>query len=251
MITNKRILASLLAASAGLAFAAPAQAQVNGIAYANPTAVVGTSKAFGAANQQISTTYKTSFDQMQQRRTALDNELKPLYAQLDSNKDGNVSEEEARAAAAAKNPAVDKIKTAQTNAQNDLARLSNPAQRAELFAIESVLRQYEAAQLRVVTARKISVVLQPDVIMYAPESADISKAITDEIDKTTPTVSIAPPADWQPARETLAIQQQLIQIQQIRAYQAAAQQQQGARPAAPAAGQPARPAPKPAKPEPR
>ena len=253
MITKKRIIASLLAAPAALAFAAPAQAQVSGIAYANPTAVVGTSKAYAAANQLIATTYKTSFDQMQQRRQALENEVKPLATQLDSNKDGNVTDEEIKAAETAKNPAIEKIRTAQTNAQNDMARLSNPAARAELFAIESILRQYEAAQMRVVTARKIAVVLQPDVIMYAPDSANITSAITAELDKTLPTVGIAPPADWQPQRETLAVQQQLIQIQQLRAYQQAAQQQQGAgaRPAgtapAPAAG--SRPAPaKPAEP---
>jgi Skp family chaperone for outer membrane proteins len=232
MITKKAILAAMLAAPAALVIAAPAQAQVSGIAYANPTSVVAGSKAFGTANQQISTTYKAAFEQMQQRRTALDNELKPLVAQLDSNKYGKVSEDEAKAAQTAKNPAVEKIRTAQTNAQNDLARLSNPAARAELFAIESVLRQYEAAQLRVVNARKISVVLSPEVFMYAPDSANISQAITAEIDKVAPTVSIQPPANWQPSRETLAIQQQIAQAAQLQAYQQAAAQQQSAAPAA-------------------
>lgn len=247
MITKKAILAAMLAAPAALVIAAPANAQVAGIAYANPTSVVAASKAFGAANQQISTTYKAAFDQMQQRRTALENELKPLVAQLDTNKDGKVSEEEGKAAQTAKNPAIEKIRTAQTNAQNDLGRLSNPAARAELFAIESILRQYEAAQLRVVNARKISVVLSPEVFMYAPDSANISQAITAEIDKVAPTVSIQPPADWQPSRETLAIQQQIAQAAQLQAYQQAAAQQQrpaaaGAAPAAAGATQPAKPA---------
>jgi len=245
MISRKTILAAMLAAPATLAIAAPANAQVAGIAYANPTSVVAASKAFAAANQQISTTYKSAFDQMQQRRQQLENELKPLVAQLDANKDGKVSEEEGKAAQTAKNPAIEKIRTAQTNAQNDLARLSNPAARAELFAIESVLRQYDAAQLRVVNARKINVVLSPEVFMYAPDSANISQAITAEIDKVAPTVSIQPPANWQPSRETLAIQQQIAQAAQIQAYQQAAaqQQQQGAAPAPAAAGtQPAKPA---------
>ncbi len=248
MITKKAILAAMLAAPAALAIAAPANAQVAGLAYANPTSVVAASKAFGAANQQISTTYKAAFDQMQQRRTALENELKPLVAQLDANKDGKVSEEEGKAAQTAKNPAIEKIRTAQTNAQTDLGRLSNPAARAELFAIELILRQYEAAQLRVVNARKISVVLSPEVFMYAPDSANISQAITAEIDKVAPTVSIQPPADWQPSRETLAIQQQIAQAAQLQAYQqqAAAQQQRpaaaAAAPAATGAAQPAKPA---------
>jgi Skp family chaperone for outer membrane proteins len=238
MTAKKLLLAGLLAAPAALAFAAPANAQVAGIAYASPTTVVGKSKAFAAARQQIETTYKSAFDQMQQRRQALDTQLKPLVTQLDTNKDGQVSDDELRAAQNAKNPAIEQIRTAQTNAQNDLGRLSNPAARAELFAIESVLRQYEPAQLRVVNARKISVVLSPEVFMYAPDSADISDAIVAELDKTTPTVSIQPPANWQPSRDTLAIQQQLAQLAQLRAYQQAATQQQGAAaaPAAPAAG---------------
>ncbi|WP_404339198.1 OmpH family outer membrane protein [Sphingomonas sp. MMS12-HWE2-04] len=251
MTIKKRILAAMLAAPAALAIAAPAHAQAAGIAYASPTTVVGKSKAFAAARQQIETTYKGAFDQMEARRTALATELKPLVAQLDTNKDGNVSDDEAKAAQNAKNPAIEKIRTAQTNAQNDLARLSNPAARSELFAIESVLRQFEAAQLRVVNARKISVVLSPEVFMYAPDSADISDAIVAEIDKTTPTVGIQPPADWQPSRDTQQIQQQLAQIAQLRAYQAAAQaQQQRPAGAAPAAA-PAAAATTGKKPEPR
>ncbi|MCD2324844.1 OmpH family outer membrane protein [Sphingomonas sp. IC-56] len=240
MITKKCILAAILAAPATLAIAAPAQAQVSGIASANPAAVVASSKALTAAHQQISTTYKAAFDQMQQRRQTLETEMKPLIAQIDTNKDGQVSDAELTAAQTAKNPAIEKIRTAQTNAQNDLSRLSNPAARAELFAIESVLRQYEPAMMRVVNARKISVVLAPEVFQYAPDSADISTAITAEIDKTTPTVSIQPPANWQPSRDTQAIQQQIAQAAQIRAYQQAAAQQQGA--AARPAGTPAAPA---------
>lgn len=252
MITKKRIIASLLAAPAAFAFAAPVQAQVSGsIAYANPTSVVGNSKAFAAANQQISTTYKTSFDQIIARRQAMQKDIEPLLTQLDTNKDKNISDDELKAAQTAKSPVLDRLTTLRNTAEADINKLSNPASRAELFAIESILRKYEAAQLAVVTSKKISAVLSPEVFMYAPDSADISAAITAEIDKSTPSVSIAPPADWQPSRETMAIQQQLVQIAQIRAYQQQAQQQRpaGAAPAgaAPAGG--ARPAPaKPADP---
>lgn len=243
MITKKRILAALLAAPAALVVAAPAHAQVNGIATASPVRVIDSSKAFTAAQQQIQTTYKAAFDQINARRQAAQKEAEPLLAQLDTNKDKKVDDSELKAAQAAKNPVLDKIAAIQNAANTDVQKLSNPAARAELFAIESILRQYEPAQLRVVTARKISVVLSPEVFMYAPDSADISDAITAELDKSVPTVSIQPPADWQPARETLAMQQQLAQIEQIRAYQAAAQQQRAAgaapAPAAPAGAKPA------------
>lgn len=243
MITKKRILAALLASPLALAVAAPAHAQVNGIATASVTKVIGSTKAFAAANQQISTTYKSAFDQIQARRQAAQKEAEPviakLLAQYDTNKDNKLSQQEQDAAVKAKSPLLDQLKATQEKADTDVARLTNPAARAELFAIESILRQYDAAQLRVVTARKIGVVLSPDAFMYAPDSADISDAITAELDKTLQTVSIQPPANWQPARETLAIQQQLAQIAQIRAYQAAAQQQQRPQGAAPAAPAPA------------
>ena len=243
MFTKKRILAALLAAPAALVVAAPAQAQVNGIATASPVRVVDSSKAFAAAQQQIQTTFKAAFDQINSRRQAAQKEAEPLLAQLDTNKDKKVDDAEINAAKAAKNPVLDKIAALQNTANTDVQKLSNPAARAELFAIESILRQYDAAQLRVVTARKIGVVLTPEAFMYAPDSADISDAITAEIDKSVPTVGIQPPADWQPARETLAMQQQLAQLEQIRAYQAAAQQQRAGAPApaagAPAAGKPA------------
>ena len=253
MITKKHVLAALAAGSA-IAIAAPASAQVSGIAYANPTSVVAQSKAFTAANQQIATTYKASFDQIQTRRAAIQKEVEPLLAQLDTNKDKQVSDAELQAAQTAKNPVLDRLRTAQSAADTEIQRLSNPAARAELFAIETILRQYEAAQLRVVNAKKISVVLSPEVFMYAPDSADISPAITAEIDKAVPTVTITPPTDWQPSRQTLAIQQQLVQVAQLRAYQA---QQQAAGAATPAAGAhaaaaPAAAAPAPARrPEPR
>jgi Skp family chaperone for outer membrane proteins len=248
MATKTRLLAMLLAAPAALAFTAPANAQVAGsLAYANPTTVVATSKAFGAARQQIATTYKASFDQIEARRAAAQKEAEPLLTQLDTNKDGKLSPEEIKAAQTAKSPVIDKLKASQDSAEADIAKLTNPAARAELFAIESILRQYEAAQLRVVTAKKIGVVLSPEVFMYAPDSADISSAIVAEIDKVSPTVSIQPPADWQPSRDTMQIQQQLVQIAQMRAYQQQQQAQQGpagAAPAPAAAGaRPAAPAP--------
>jgi Skp family chaperone for outer membrane proteins len=249
MITKKAILAAMLAAPAMIAVAAPAHAQVAGIAYANPTSVVAGSKAFGAANQQISTTYKAAFDQIQARRAAAQKEVEPIITQLrtqfDTNKDGQLSQTEQTALQNSKSPLLDRLKTAQDNAQGEIGRLSNPAARAELFAIESILRQYEAAQLRVVNARKINVVLSPEVFMYAPDSANISQAIIAEIDKVAPTVGIQPPADWQPSRETLAIQQQIAQAAQMQALQQQAAAQRGQQPAAaPAAGgtQPAKPA---------
>jgi Skp family chaperone for outer membrane proteins len=221
-------------------------AQVSGIAIASITSVVAGTKAYAAALQQIATTYKGTFDQIEQRRAALLKESEPLLAQLGTIKDNNVSEEEVEASRTAEGRMLNRLKMLKITAEEDIARLNNGAARAEFFAIESISRQFEAAQKRVVNAKKISLVLSPEVVMYAPDSANISAVIAAEIDKFAPTVGIQPPADWEPSRETVAMQQQFSHWRDIRAYQAAQQQRAATlRPAGTPRAAPARP------PEPR
>ncbi|MES2443819.1 MAG: OmpH family outer membrane protein, partial [Pseudomonadota bacterium] len=240
MITKKRIIAAMLAAPAALLFAAPASAQVaGGIATASPLMAIGNSKAYASANQQIDTAYKAAFDQIDARRAAAQKEVEPFLTAIDTNKDKQISDAEVAAAQAAKNPALDRIKAAQDKAQTDIQQMSLPVIRAQAFAIENILRQYGAAQGAVVNAKKITVILTPEAFVYAPPAVDVTPAITAELDKALPTVSIAPPATWQPSREALGLQQQLQQLDQRRAEAAA--QQAAARPAgaAPAGAPPA------------
>ena len=81
----KPIFMAALAAGT-IAIPSLAQAQVNGIATANPIIAIAGAKALQSANQQIQTTYKSYMDQIQakleQRQT--------LLLQLDKNKDKNV-----------------------------------------------------------------------------------------------------------------------------------------------------------------
>ena len=253
MTISKRILAGAVAAPAVLAFAAPAHAQVSGaIATTDPLIIIAKTKAYDAANKAIETTFKSTEDQINARRTAASNELKPLIAQIDTNKDGDLSEDEVQRAQTAKSPALQKIVDAQNKANQDIQRMSLPVARAEGFAIENILTQYDAAQLRVVNARKIGVILKPSAFVYAPEAVDITDAIVAEIDKAAATVSIQPPQNWQPQQRTVSVQQALGEARQ-RAYQLAvlrqqqqqAQQQRAAQPGAAAPAQPAK------KPEPR
>lgn len=251
MIMNKRMLAALLAAPAALTFAAPVQAQVSGsVATINPIAVVARSKAYIAAQQQIQATYKSAFDQIQARQTRFQTEVKPLIGTIDTNKDGDISEQEDAAAAARKDPNYARVAQLQQTANTDLQNLQLPVLKADIYAIEKILDLYDASQQRVVTARKVGVIVAPSAVLWAPDGIDITDAVLAEVDKT-PSVAIAPPADWRPQQRAVELQQQLSEIKRRQAY-AAAQQQQGARPAtAPATG--ARPAPGiPAKPpEPR
>ncbi|KTF69402.1 hypothetical protein ATB93_09670 [Sphingomonas sp. WG] len=257
-----RVFAATLAASAAMIAALPASAQVAGIATVNQMEVITRSKAFTTAETQLDTTYKPVRDQIQARQTKFQTDARPLLTTIDTNKDGQVSEAEEQAASARKDPNYTQLMTLQTQANEEIQKLQMPSILAELFAFEKILQLYDAAQIGVVNARKINVILQPEAIVYAPDAVDISDAMVAELDKT-PTVAITPPANWQPQQRTVQFQQQVNELKR-RAYQMAAmraqqQQQQGAA-AAPGAAAPAgsvpaaRPAAtttRPAKPEPR
>ena len=74
-----------------------------------------------------------------------------------------------------------------------------------------------------VRAKNVSLLVSPQAVLFMQPTADITSAVTAELDKLVPTVSITPPANWQPGQQG---------------------QQQGA---APAAAAPAAAAPAPAR----
>jgi Skp family chaperone for outer membrane proteins len=224
-------VAALLSAAA---IAMPANAQVAGIATADTSVAIARSKALGTAYQQIGTQYAAAAQQMQAKRTEINN----LNAQLDTNKDKNLDQAEVDAAVKAKNPLLTQIDTK----QKEINALQDPIIRAQLYSVEEIAKRYEAAQQAVITAKKISVILTPEAFVWAPDAVDVTTAITAELDKAVPSVAIAPPADWRPSRQGAALYQSIQQL-----FNAAAQQQAAQAAAAqspqPGAPRPATPAP--------
>ncbi|QNA83901.1 OmpH family outer membrane protein [Sphingomonas sp. So64.6b] len=239
---KKFLLASAMIASPLIA-ASSAQAQVSGIAVADPEGAILGAKSLEAANATIATTYKAQLDQVRTRQQALQTELTALAAPLDTNKDKQVSEQELAAAEAAKNPILQKIKTAQTNGQQEVSRLNAPALRAQAYVIEQITQKYNPALETVVAAKKISLVLSANSAQFAQPAVDITDAIRAEIDRVLPTANITPPANWQPGQQTVQLLQQYQQAVYAQAVRQA--QSQGAAPAAPGATTP------PAKPQPQ
>lgn len=207
-------LAAGLAAVAGMtAVAAPAAAQVQGIATANPTAVIFRSAARQAAYQQIQQTYSAQIQQAQ----ALNTEINTLQTSLDTNKDNQLSEAELKA-----NPsAVQQIQAK----EQQIATTTQPVALAQYYVIEQLINDYENARNQVVSDKKISMILSPDAIQYGPDSMDVTDAILAALDKRLPTVSASVPAGWQPRRDTVQTHQTLQQIALAAAQQAAARQQ--------------------------
>jgi Skp family chaperone for outer membrane proteins len=226
---NTIAVAALLSAAA---ISMPASAQVAGIATADTSVAIARSKALSTAYQQIGTQYAAAAQQMQAKRTEINN----LNAQLDTNKDKNLDQAEVDAAVKAKNPLLTQIDTK----QKEINALQDPIIRAQLYSVEEIAKRYEAAQQAVITAKKINVILTPEAFVWAPDAVDVTTAITAELDKAVPSVAITPPADWRPSRQGAALYQSIQQLfnnaAQMQAAQAAAAQ-------SPQPGQPAAPRP--------
>ena len=210
-------LTLLTVTAAPLAFGTVATAQVSGIATANPTIAIAKTKAFSAAYSQIGTQFKSNFDQIDARNKTLNG----LRAQLDTNNDKQVNQQELDAAVKANSPVLKSMETEETEIQ----KLQTPAIKAQMFAIENIFKEYTNAQQQVVSDKKIGVILSPDAFIYAPPQTDVTDAITAVLDTRVPTVAITPPADWQPQRSTVSLHQQIQQLLMASARNQAAQQQ--------------------------
>lgn len=187
-----------LAAAASLAAAAPATAQIAGVAVANPETAVARTKAWTTAKTQIETQYKAQLDQANARRQSAQTELAPLVSAY-------------RTAAAAPNateaslrPQAQAIQTREQAAQTEINRLTQPAQRAQAYALEQISNQLRTAVDGAVQKKKVSLLLRPEAALFAQPTTDITADITTELDRLVPTVSITPPANWQPGGQQAA-----------------------------------------------
>jgi len=200
---SKLLLATAIAVPGVIAAAAPAAAQ--SVAVLDPDAAIGNSNAWKTAAQSIQTTYKAQIDQVQARQNALANEIKTAAAPLDTNKDGQISQAELQAAQSSNPNAVKALQTKEQSAQQELQRLSLPFNRAKAYAIEQISSHEDDAVTNVVKQRHITVLLRPEATFVADPSADVTSAVTAEIDRLiTAPVSVTPPANWQPGQQQQA-----------------------------------------------
>ena len=197
-IRNTAIVAALLSATA---IAVPATAQVSGIATAETSVAIARSKALGTAYQQIGTQYAAVAQQMQTKRQEINN----INAQLDTNKDKELTQAELDAAIKAKNPLLTQLDAK----QKEVNALQEPIILAQIYAVEQIAVKYDAALQAVIAAKKINVILAPDAFIWAPEAVFVTPAITAELDKAVPSVAITPPADYRPSRQIGALYQQI------------------------------------------
>jgi Skp family chaperone for outer membrane proteins len=214
---SKSLLA--LAAPAAVLAAAPASAQmVKGLAVANPTAIVALSNAYKVAEQQRPVTYKPQIDQANARKTAIENQLRPLETKLQA---------DARAAnpnQAALQQQYAQIQQISQAGQQEINNILQPIALSRAYVVEQIGDKLEQATRQAMTRQRIDILIDSSAVINAPESYNLNQAILNELNAILPSAQLVPPAGWLPRAQ--------------REQQAAAAQQQ---PAAPATQPPARP----------
>lgn len=193
----KFMLAGALAVPAALSIA-PAQAQVGGIAVADMQGAIANTKAWQAARTQIQATYKPQLDRAEARSRAIQAELQPLVTQF------NTARAAPNANQAALQTQAQAIQAKQTAAQQELGRITAPAERAQQYAIEQIQGKLQEAVQSVVRAKNVSLLVAPQAVLFAQPVADVTPAVTTELDRLIPTVNTTPPAGWQPGQQQAA-----------------------------------------------
>ena len=207
-------LASLTAPAA----IAPVAAQnaVQGIGVVNIPAVVANSEAYRTAQQQRQTTYQAQIDQANQRRQAISAQLQPLVQQIQTASQQPNADQQALQQQAIQAQQIEQA------GQQELQQILAPVALSQAYVEEQIQDQLQTAIENAARAQNVSLVLTPEVVVFADSAYNMNQAVLAELNRLIPTAQITPPAGWVP--------------RSVREQQAA----QGAQ-AAPGAQQPAQP----------
>jgi Skp family chaperone for outer membrane proteins len=189
-----------LAAGAALmmvpAFVAmPAAAQVaQGVATANFDRAVEASAAYGNAVKQIELAYKTQIDAFSSRKKVLDAELNALAVKYQADAKTNPNNPTLKTQEAA-------IRAKQAAAQSELGNLSVSFGRPIAYVREQVEGNLEAAIKSAMKKKNIGIIISPEAIMAVAPGNDLTGDVVSELNTTLPSVSVTPPANWQPGQQ--------------------------------------------------
>ncbi|APE29010.1 OmpH family outer membrane protein [Aurantiacibacter gangjinensis] len=217
-LVKSAALAVLATTAAMPVMTAPAVAQVNGMATADIVAAVIRSQAFQTGYQQVNTQYQTQLTTINQRQQ----QRQQLVQSFDTNGDGQLDQTEQAVTQDASNTTVQQIQAI----DREIAQLQRPIELARLYVLQQVAQQYQPSLQAVISANNIQFVIAPDAVVYNAPAADVTAAVTDQINTRLPAAAITPPADFQPTEALVGLYQQVQQILVLSAMQQQAQQQQ-------------------------
>jgi Skp family chaperone for outer membrane proteins len=191
--TIKKTAVGLALASAIALGSAPALAQSVGVVDLN--AALANATALRTAETQIQAQYKTQIDAFNARRNAIAAELEPVGREiqaLQANPATPPATLQARVAA---------YRTREQNAQRELQPLAAPFQRPLAYAQEQAAARLDQALRAAMVAKRVSVVVNPQAVIAIQPGADITADVTAQLNTLVQTVSVTPPAGWQPGQQ--------------------------------------------------
>lgn len=198
---TKTLFAGLLLALP-MVVATPAHAQARGVGVVSVDGAIQATTAYQAAGTQVQSTYAAQIAQAQARATALEAELLPLQqaAQAAQSAPGATQE--------SAGPAIQAFTTRQQAAQQELATIRRPVILATQYVREQIGVHFNAALTAAMAATNVDLVLEPEAIAsMAPNSAaNITSAVTAQLNTRVPSVQAIPPAGWTPGDTLRAAQ---------------------------------------------
>lgn len=196
----RKALLAALAVTAPMMVAGQANAQARSLGVVDSNKAVAESNAYKTAMTQMQTTYKTQIDQLNARRTALQAELQPLITAYQTAAQApNANEASVR-------PSAEALQKKNAAAEQELNRLSEPVALARAYVIEQIAPKVDEAVRSAMRAKQVDLVVVPDATVAYQPAADITAAVTAEINRLVPSAQITPPAGWRPGQQQQAAQ---------------------------------------------
>lgn len=198
------LIAGLLvsAAPSAMAQSTPGGTVVNGIAVANPPAVVGASNAYKTAQTQRPVTYKAQIDQANTRKAQIEAQLKPLITKLEA--DSKVANPNRTAL----QQQYEQIQQIQQAGQQEIEQILAPLNLSQQYVLEQIGDKLDDATQRAMTRKKVTVVLDSQGIIKADQVYNLNQDILAELNTLIPSAQLVPPAGWMPRAQREAQAQQ-------------------------------------------
>jgi Skp family chaperone for outer membrane proteins len=145
-------------------------------------------------------TYKANFDQIESRSRVLQAELNAMVVKYQADQKANPNNPALAAQAKA-------IQDKQRAAQEEMGKLSDPIERVNAYVLEQIDTKLDAAVSAAMAKKKVALLIQKGAVIKNTPGTDLTQDIVAELNVLVPSVSITPPADWQPGQAGRQAQQ--------------------------------------------
>ncbi|MFM7027229.1 MAG: OmpH family outer membrane protein [Chakrabartia sp.] len=189
-----KMLTKFAFAASALALAPLAPATAQSVAYTDVQQVIGMSQAARTADQQMRVTYKATYEQIETRSRVLQAELNAMIVKFQADQKANANNPSLPTQAKA-------IQEKQRAAQEELSKLSDPIERVNAYVLEQIDGKLDAAVTAAMGKKKVALLIQKGAVIKNTPGTDLTPDILTELNALVPSVSITPPANWQPGQQ--------------------------------------------------